>query len=295
MARCLVTGHKGYIGSHLHKKLKQLGHVVQGIDLQEEYSRDINSLQGLEEDQKGNFHPYFWNFRPEYIFHLACIPRVGFSIDEPVKSMKNNVIAGSSVLNFARKVGARRVSDVICIYEDTEKMQISWAIDKYKSIIFSGLKLYSELYGIDTVSLRYFNVYSKDQPADGPYATAISNWMKYIKNGKNPFITGEGNQRRDMLHVADAVEANIFAMEREENFHGQTFDVGTGENISLNEVKEMVHRHFPGVEFEYVDPRPNEVAVTLAKTGPLKKLGWKTKVNINDGVEECFKHLKEKL
>ena len=214
MIRCLVTGHKGYIGSHLYEKLKQLGHVVQGIDLKELYGRDINSLQGLKEDDRGNFHPYFWNFRPEYIFHLACIPRVGYSIDEPVKSMKNNVIAGSNVLNFARKVGAKRV-----IYSSSSSISGNgygptnpYALQKMTTEIET--KLYSELYGLDTVSLRYFNVYSKDQPADGPYATAISNWMKYIKNGKNPFITGEGDQRRDMLHVTDAVSANIFSMER---------------------------------------------------------------------------------
>ena len=78
-------------------------------------------------------------------------------------------------------------------------------------------KLYAELYGVDTVSLRYFNVYSEDQKADGPYATAIANWMQFIRDGKTPFITGTGEQRRDMLHVSDAVRANIFAMERKED------------------------------------------------------------------------------
>ena len=71
MARCLVTGHKGYIGAHLFKKLQELGHEVQGIDLQEEYSKDINSLQGLAEDEVGNFHPHFWNFNSISLRHFS--------------------------------------------------------------------------------------------------------------------------------------------------------------------------------------------------------------------------------
>mgnify|MGYP001280213955 CR=1 FL=1 len=107
MSRCLVTGHRGYIGSRLYKKLVDLGHEVQGIDLVE--GNDINSLQGLVEDKHGKFHPRWANFKPEYVFHLACIPRVAYSIEEPVKTMQNNVLAGSNVLNFARKIGAKRV------------------------------------------------------------------------------------------------------------------------------------------------------------------------------------------
>ena len=102
-------------------------------------------------------------------------------------------------------------------------------------------KLYSNLYGLDTVSLRYFNVYSPDQEADGPYATAIANWMQYIRNKKNPFITGNGKQRRDMAHLSDVVSANIFAMEHEKRFDGKNFDVGTGSNISLNELDTLTY------------------------------------------------------
>ena len=102
MARCLVTGHRGYIGSRLVKKLSFLGHEVLGIDLID--GKDINSLQGFLEDNDGKFHPFWSNFKAEYIFHLACIPRVGYSVEEPVKAMANNVLAGSNVLNFARLV-----------------------------------------------------------------------------------------------------------------------------------------------------------------------------------------------
>jgi nucleoside-diphosphate-sugar epimerase len=117
--------------------------------------------------------------------------------------------------------------------------------------------LYSKLYGLDTVSLRYFNVYSHDQTINGPYATAISNWMHAItKQYSPPYINGDGEQRRDMVNVEDVVSANIFCMEQENNFDGSVFEIGTGTNVSLNQIKELVNKHFPDVKFEYRDPDP---------------------------------------
>ena len=288
--RCLVTGHKGYIGSKLFKKLEDLGHEVIGIDIKDE--KDINSLQGLLEDDAGDFHPFWANFKPEYIFHLACIPRIGYSIEKPVETMANNVLAGSNVLNFARKIGAKRV-----IYSSSSSIKGNgygptnpYALQKMVTEV--ECRLYSELYGLDTVCLRYFNVYSADQLAEGPYATAISNWMRCIRSGKDPFITGTGEQRRDMLHVDDVVLANLFAMNYKKDFNGRVYDIGTGKNISLNEIKQIVHKYFPEIEFTYAEPRPNEVATTIADIDPLKRLGWRAKTSFEGGINECFSKLR---
>ena len=143
------------------------------------------------------------------------------------------------------------------------------------------------------MSLRYFNVYSEDQQAKAAYATAIANWMHDIKENKTPFINGNGNNRRDMLHVDDAVSSNIFAMNYDGLFAGKSFDVGTGDNISLNEVIQIIHTHFPEVEFEKRPPRKGDVLLTRAKTSDLKKLGWKTTIDINSGINSCFKQLKQ--
>ena len=232
MAKCLVTGHKGYIGSRLFANLKSLGHDVKGIDLVEGHD--------IKKDLKEKFHPDYYSFKPEYIFHLACFPRVAYSVENPVLTMENNVLSTSYVLNFARNVGAKRViySSSSSVLGNGEGPTSPYALQKLVSEM--ECKLYSDLYDLDTVSLRYFNVYSEDQEVNGPHATAIAAWMNSIKKGINPYITGTGEQARDMLHVSDAVRANVFAMNRKEKFNGESYDIGTGENISLNELKEIV-------------------------------------------------------
>lgn len=293
MARCLVTGHRGYIGSRLTKKLEELGHQVQGIDL----SEDHNILSDLEEYSDGSqrFHPHYYDFKPEYIFHLACVPRVAYSVEKPVATMKNNVLSTSYVLNFARKVGAKRViySGSSSVVGNGDGPTNPYGLQKLISEM--ECKLYSDLYGLDTVSLRYFNVYSSCQKADGPYATAIANWMKYIREGKSPFITGNGEQRRDMAHLEDVVSANIFAMEHEGVFNGKYFDIGTGTNISLNQIKDIVLEYFPNVEFDYIEERKGDVLHTLADVSKISEYGWEPSVNIDDGINECFKSLKNEF
>jgi UDP-glucose 4-epimerase len=289
MARCLVTGHKGYIGSKVYSKLQELGHEVMGIDLQEDKPKDI--LIYLKQDDDGKFHPHYYNFKPEYIFHLACNPRVAYSIEEPVETMTNNVLATTYVLNFARHVGAKRV-----IYSGSSSVvgDGSGPISPYglqKLVSEMECKVYSRVYDLDTVTLRYFNVYSPCQTATGPYATAVANWMEHIRMKKNPFITGNGEQNRDMANLKDIVSANIFAMEYEGQFYGNNYDVGTGDNISLNDIKDIVKLYFPKVVFKYVKSRKGDIFSSEADPKPLAELGWESKVNIREGINECFDKL----
>jgi nucleoside-diphosphate-sugar epimerase len=280
MARCLVTGHKGYIGSRLYAELKKQGHDVVGVDMKDSPDDDI-LLPGCLEDLS--------SFSPEYIFHLACIPRVAYSVENPVSTMQNNVMAGSIVLNFARQVKAKRViySSSSSVVGNGDGPTSPYGLQKL--VTEMECKLYADLYGVDTVGLRYFNVYSEDQTVDGPYATAVANWMEYIREGETPFITGDGEQRRDMLYVHDAVAANIFCMEYDDEFNGAHYDVGTGTNISLNELKGIVREYHPDVSFEYRSPRPGDVLYTKADTGPLAELGWRVKVKLSEGLNRCFK------
>lgn len=293
MARCLVTGHKGYIGSKLFEELKLLGHEVMGIDYAEDPKKDI--LKMLKEDDDGKFHPHYYNFKPEYIFHLACIPRVVYSGEEPVKTMENNVLATTYVLNFARKVGAKRViySGSSSVVGNGDGPESPYGLQKLISEM--ECKLYSDFYDLDTVSLRYFNVYSPCQRADGPYATAVANWMQHIRESKNPFITGDGEQSRDMAHLLDVVSANIFAMNYKDKFDGENYDIGTGDNISLNGIKEIALSYFPNVQFDYIEERKGDVRTTKADISHLQKLGWSPKMPIVFGIKQCFSDLLREL
>lgn len=284
MALCLVTGHQGYIGGALYSKLISLGHDVVGIDYKKDDSWDI--LNGLERIEQYDF---------DYVFHLACIPRVAYSVEQPVHTMMNNILSTSIVLDFARRKNVKRViySGSSSVIGNGDGPTSPYALQKLTSELET--KLYSDLYGIDTVTLRYFNVYSADQPADSPYATAIANWMRFIRDGNSPFITGTGEQRRDMAHRDDVVAANIFAMEYEGKLNGQHYDVGTGDNISLNEIKDIVSSHFPEVQFDYIEERKGDVQLTKADMSQLKALGWEPKVSIKEGISGCFENLKRSL
>jgi len=287
MAKCLITGHKGYIGSKLFDRLKELGHEVMGIDLQEVISSDVTRL--LKEDREGRFHPHYFNFQPEYIFHMACWPRIGFCLKSPVITMENNVLAGSVVLNFANKCkSVKRViySSSSSVVGNGQGPTNPYALQKL--VTEMECKIYSEIYGLDTVSLRYFNVYSEDQDASGPNATAVAHWIHSIKNDIEPYITGDGEQRRDMIHINDIVSANIFAMNYQGDFNGQSFDVGTGENISLNEIKDII-QEYHDIEFQYIGDRPGEVSSTKAKIDDLESLGWKAQIKTTKGIRNCFR------
>tara|TARA_R110000851_G_scaffold236991_5_gene389731 strand:- start:3090 stop:3974 length:885 start_codon:yes stop_codon:yes gene_type:complete len=292
MARCLVTGHKGYIGSKVFKQLEDTGHEVIGIDLKD-HNHDI--LVDLKPDLNGNFHHYYSKFKPEYIFHFAAIPRVAYSVEHPVEVIENNVLSTLYVLEFARHVGAKRViySSSSSVRGNGQGPENPYGASKYMPESMCGV--WARLYGIDTVCLRYFNVYSPDQKAEGPYATAVANWMQHIRDDKDPFITGTGEQRRDMSHLVDVVSANLFCMEYEEKLNGCFLDIGTGNNISLNEIKEMVNKHFPNVNFNYIEERKGDVYLTKADISPILKLGWKPQMKINQGIDECFRLLKKEL
>ena len=291
MSRCLVTGHRGYIGSEVFRGLKKMGHEVMGIDLKD--GHDI--LRELKPDSEGKFHPHWANFKPEYIFHLAAIPRVAYSVEHPVEVIENNVLSSLYILEFARSVGAKRViySSSSSVRGDGRGPENPYGSSKYMPESMCGG--WSRLYDIDTVCLRYFNVYSPDQAASGPYATAVANWMQHIRDGKNPFITGDGEQRRDMAHKLDVVSANIFCMNYDGEFGGTHYDIGTGDNISLNEMKEIVQSSFPKVVFDYTPPREGDVLCTKADISKIGDTGWVPKHNILEGIAECFVLLKKEL
>ena len=287
--RALVTGNLGYIGGNFVKKWEELGHTWVGYDMENCWTQDLSL--GVSDKIIGHEKNPI-----DVVVHFAAIPRVAYSVEEPVLVMKNNIISTTRVLDWARR------ADIPVIYSSSSSVvgngegpASPYALSKYVGELESIL--YSQLYGLKTVALRYFNVYSYDQVADSEYATVVCNWKKYIQEGKTPFITGDGEQRRDMTHVDDIVSANIFCAENidKDDLWGHWYDVGSGENISLNEMKEIVLQYFPEQKFDYTEPRVGDVMLTKADLTKFKSHGWESKIPLREGLNSVFRTLKEEM
>lgn len=269
----LVTGHKGYIGNKLYNKLIQLGYEVLGLDLKE--GNDI--LDCLPKNK---------NF--DYVFHLAALPSVEYSVLNPSYTLKHNVLATSKLLEWAKDAKVKRVifSSSSAIYGDGNGPKSPYGL--HKLMCEMECKLYSELFKLDTVCLRYFNLYSQDQKYGGAYSTAISAWMEMIKLNKPLRIDGDGLQTRDFIHVDDVISANIQCMNYDGKFNGKGMDVGSGEAVSLNYVKDFINT-YNNVEWVNYPERLGDVKHTKSNITEMLKIGWKPKVNIDDGLALCFK------
>ena len=279
MARCLVTGHKGYIGSKLYAKLIELGHTVCGVDMA---SDNVDEKLDIRHHLFHNNKPWL-KFKPEYIFHLAAMPSVSWSVENPSESLSHNVLGSSRVLEFAKAVNAKRVifASSAAIYGASSPYGI------HKLMTEKECKLYSDLYDVDTVCLRYFNVYSKDQKYGGPYSTVISAWMEMIKQNKPLRIDGDGAQTRDFIHVDDIVNANIFCMNKETNFNGAACDVGTGTSTSLSDIRNIIDKNV-NVAWEESSARIGDIQNSKADVKYLSNLGWSSQIDIENGLKQCF-------
>tara|TARA_R110000822_G_scaffold95140_2_gene217758 strand:+ start:9495 stop:10316 length:822 start_codon:yes stop_codon:yes gene_type:complete len=270
----LVTGHRGYIGSHLYKQLIELGYDVVGIDLKD--GEDI--LHCLPDEEF------------DFVFHLAAMPRVEYSVENPSYTLKQNVLVSSVLLEWAKNHGVTRVifSSSSAVLGDGNGIPKS-PYGLHKKITEMECKLYSELYGLDTVSLRYFNAYSEDQPFGGAYSTAICAWMEMIER-ENPLrLDGDGEQTRDFVHVEDIVNANICCMQSSMLFGGKTYEVGTGTSVSVNYIKDYINS-LHKVEWNIAPARKGDARHTLADISEIQKdLGWSPAVTIEKGLERCFK------
>jgi len=279
MARCLVTGHKGYIGARLFERLRELGHEVKGVDI-----ASIDPEEGLDIRHHLFYNHKPWpTFKPEYIFHLAAKPSVQWSVENPSESLSHNVLGTSRVLQFARDVNARRV----IFASSAAAYGASSPYGLHKLLSESECKLYSELYNLDTVSLRYFNVYSADQTYGGPYSTVISAWMEMLRRRTPLRFDGDGKQTRDFIHIDDIISANLFCMEHEDRFNGSCYDVGTGTETDLNYVRSYVDKR-GRIEWHNVDAREADIRFSRADVTELEKLGWTAQIEISEGLKQCF-------
>ena len=297
----VVVGGAGFIGSNIVDKLVEQNHEVVVIDnLSTGKRENINPKVKLEyidiSDPKQDKNMTEVMKGADSVFLLAAKARVQPSIEEPVEYEVNNTIGTLNVLKCASDAGVRRVvySASSSAYGNTEKLPSvesdpvnplsPYGAQKYYGEVMC--KMFSEVYGLETVSLRYFNIYGERQNVGGAYAMVIGIFVDQLLKGEPMTIRGDGEQRRDFTYVGDVVNANILASQSEKVGNGEVINIGNGDNRSINEIADMI-----GGERIHREPviEPKETLADNTKAREL--LGWKPTQNIEDWVPGYKKEL----
>lgn len=294
--KAVVVGGAGFIGSNLTDALIKKGYEVAVVDdLSGGKKENVNpkaKFYRMSILDGGKLKKVFQG--ADYVFHLAALPRVQYSIEHPKKTNEVNVEGMLNVLIASHEAGVKKVvySASSSAYGDQKIMPLRedmaaspkspYGLQKYVGELYC--RLWSSVYGLPTVSLRYFNVYGPRLNPDGAYALVIGKFLKQRKDGKAITITGDGKQTRDFTHVYDVVRANILAAESSAVGKGEVMNIGAGRNFSINKVAELI-----GGPVEYL-PARLEPHDTLADNSLAKKLiGWKPEVQLEDGIAELKK------
>jgi len=291
MKKSLVTGAAGFIGSHIVDKLIELGHEVVAIDNEsanndlfywnpkaKNYKLDICNLQETQHLYEG----------VDYVFHLAAESRIQPAIENPINAVFLNCVGTTTVLQCSRMANVKKV-----IYSSTSsgygmnpapnvETQPDECLNPYSVSKIAGEKLckmYTDLFQLNTVIFRYFNVYGDRSPTNGQYAPVIGIFQRQRANKEPLTVVGTGQKLRDFVHVSDIVDANITVALSEVNamHYGQVYNVGSGENITILEIAKRISDNYI-----FIPPRIGEVETTLANIEKIKKVfGWSPKISIN--------------
>ena len=292
--KILVTGGCGFIGSNLTDALINLGHDVCVIDNLSSDAHDqfyYNKKATYYKDDVTNKHivtGIFERHKPDYVFHLAAEARIQNCINNPVKAYDVNTTGSLNILEASRMFGVKRImfSSTSAIYglnesyPQTEKLTPDCLnMYSYSKLFSEGLfKLYSETYNVDSVCFRYFNVYGPRQPVRGSYAPVIGVFSRQKKMGDPMTVVGDGLQTRDYVHVSDVVQANIAAMNKQDNLNAEIINIGTNKAFSVLELAIQM-----GGEYNHIAPRQGEARHTLADITKAKNLlNWEPKKDLLD-------------
>ena len=295
MTISIVTGGAGFIGSHIVEKLKQLDHMVVVID--NEYSDndnfhwrkdtlnvniDITDYKALKKACTG----------ADYIFHLAAEARIGPSIENPLNALNINTMGTCNVLQCAREVKAKKVlySSTSSGYGLNEAPNIETqpddCLNPYSVSKVAGEKLckmYTDLYGLNTIIFRYFNVFGERAPRKGQYAPVTGIFLRQKAAGEPLTIVGDGEQRRDYIYVKDVANANVMAAisNPDDDAYGQVYNVGSGKNYSVNDIASFISD-----DTINIPPRIGEARNSLANIDKIKKtFAWKPEVDVEEWIK----------
>ena len=295
----VITGGAGFIGSNLVERLVKEGNEVHVIDNfsfgKLENCNKKAHYYNIDLSQKSNFNQVKEVCKnADSVFHLACIARVQPSIKNPVEYEMNNTISTVNILKASVESNVRRFiySSSSSVYGNPTNLPLKEDFKTNPLSPYGAQKLYGEIlcktfskvYGLETVSLRYFNVYGEKQNIDGAYALVIGIFLNQRFNEKSLTVRGDGSQRRNFTYVGDVVRANILASNSEHVGSGEIINIGNGKNKSINEIASYV-----GGKIKYIEPvlEPFE---TLADNLKAKKLlNWEPKQDVKSWIKDYIK------
>lgn len=245
----LVTGCAGFIGSNFVRQFNKKFPKTKIIGIDDFSTGRKDALHASVVFYKGSIlnarllKNVFSKHKPEYVFHFAALPRVSYSVKYPRYTSEINIVGTVALLEASKKYGVKRFiySSSSSVYAEARKIptkeaenpvnpESPYAVQKYSGELFC--KLFSELYGLDTVCLRYFNVFGPGQYGDSPYSTVISAWLEalYFPKNAKAYIEGDGNQSRDFCYVDNVVEASMLSARSKKSFKGDAFNIGAGKS-----------------------------------------------------------------
>ncbi|NOY45801.1 MAG: SDR family oxidoreductase [Deltaproteobacteria bacterium] len=311
MATFLVTGVAGFIGSNLAEALLARGHRVRGLDNfltgKPENLQGLDGLEFVEGDVRDPEACRKACEGVEFVLHEAALGSVPRSIEDPVLSNECNVSGTLNLLVAAREAGVRRFvfAASSSAYGDTPTLpkvedMVPQPLSPYALTKLAGeeyCRLFFELYGLETVSLRYFNVFGKRQDPFSAYAAVIPKFVSALLKREPPEIYGDGEQTRDFTYIADVVQANLRACEAPREACGRVYNVAYGERISLNELyREIAGLLGSDLEPRYGPPRPGDVKHSLADISRARKhLGYQPAYDVRRGLAEAIEWYRQNL
>jgi len=250
MIKSIVTGGCGFIGSHLVNRLIELGHEVLVLDRVHPINPNKNATYYLQ-DLSEKYSKYIHLFESvTNVFHLASEVSIPYCVEKPNESMANNILSTMNVLECSRihKIKRFIFSSTSAVYGNTmiipsyETNQVD-CLNTYSISKYSGeqlCKMYYDIYGLETIIFRYFNVYGEGQHKTGQYAPVMSIFKRQKENNEPITVVDPGYQTRDFVHVSDVVYANILASQKSLNSYGEVFNVGTGEGTEVQTIAALI-------------------------------------------------------
>ena len=310
--RYLVTGGAGFIGSHIVERLARGGHNVRVIDnlstgkkenLEPVLSKiefiesDVRDLELLREAMDGI----------DYVLHQAAIPSVPRSVEDPLTTNSVNVEGTLNVVVAARDAGVKRLvyASSSSVYGDSPKLpkqeimpprpRSPYAVSKFSGELYC--QVFHRVYGLETVCLRYFNVFGPRQDPNSQYSGVVAKFITSLLEAKALTIFGDGEQTRDFSYVENVVEANLLAA-RVNGVAGEVFNIACGNRLSVNELARLLAGIVgadPQLEPRYAAPRPGDVLHSQADISKARDfLGYEAEVHIREGLERTVEWYRER-